>query len=61
MRGMQYSFERETQFSKANNVLNPPVSYVSGVLRRYTVILPFTCIELLCRKVMFLTLENPEG
>jgi hypothetical protein len=59
--GRQYSFQKETQFSKGNNVLHLLASNINSFLARYTVILPFTCIGLLCTKVMFLTLENPEG
>jgi hypothetical protein len=40
--GRQYSFQKETQFSKGNNVLNPPAANINGFLTRYTLLLPFT-------------------
>jgi hypothetical protein len=57
---MQNSFQKRTQFSQRNDVLDPPASNADDFLTRDTELLPFSLIGLFGTKVILLTLENPE-
>jgi hypothetical protein len=59
LRERQSSFQKKTQFSQGNNVLDLPTSNIDGFLTRDTIFLPFYSMEIFCTMVMFLTLENP--
>jgi hypothetical protein len=53
-------FQQLTQYSEGNIVLHLPVSNIDGFLRKGRVLLPFTCKELLCTKLMFHTHKKSE-
>jgi hypothetical protein len=54
----KYSFQKFTQFSQVNNVLDILASNIDGFLTRDIVLLLFTWKKVFCTKVMFFTLEN---
>jgi hypothetical protein len=56
----KYPFQKLTQFSLLNTVLDPPASNIDSFLTRDTVLLLFTWIELFSEQVMFHTFEIPE-
>jgi hypothetical protein len=60
LRRRQYSFQKVTEFSKGNMVLNLLDLNIYIFLTREIVIPPFTWIKLFHSMVMFLTVENTE-
>jgi hypothetical protein len=60
LRGRQYSFKMLTQFKLLNKVLDPLACYINGSLPRGTDLLSFTWERLFFRKIMLLSVEEPE-
>jgi hypothetical protein len=57
--GTKYSFQKLTQFSQGNNVLDAPPSNIDGFVSRVYVLLHFTWIGIFWTKWVFLPIENP--
>jgi hypothetical protein len=58
--GRQYSFEKQTQFSQGNNVLEAPASILHGFLLRDTYVHSSQLKGIFGTKWAFLTFENPD-
>jgi hypothetical protein len=60
LRGTQYSFKEQTEFTILTKLLDPLFSNIKDSLTKTAVFLPFTWKWLFCTKVMFLTHGNTE-
>jgi hypothetical protein len=60
MSGGQYSFQKITQYSQGHIMLGHLANNIDSLITRDTVLPPFTRRGPFCRKMMFLTTENPE-
>jgi hypothetical protein len=61
LRGRQYSFKQQTEFTMLNKVLDPLPSNISDSLTRTTMLLPFPWIWWFCIKVMFSPMKTLRG
>jgi hypothetical protein len=58
---MQYSFQKLTQFSQGNNVLDAPPSNIDVFLLKYTCLYSTQLSRPIWKKSAFLSLENPDS
>jgi hypothetical protein len=60
LRGRQYSFKQQAQFTMLTMVLDPLASNINDSLTQTTLHLPFTSMGRFGPKVIFLLYENSE-
>jgi hypothetical protein len=61
VRGRQYTFQKLTQFTMLNKMLDPLYSNIDDSLTRGTVLLPFTRMGWFCKKLMILPVKTLAG